>query len=80
MPKSKEVEPTFEALASELESIVARLEAGNLPLDESLTLFQRGMEIAALCSQMLDKAELRIKELVPQNGGDPAVQDFDGEL
>ncbi len=79
MPKSKDKEPSFEALASELESIVARLEAGNLALDESLALFQRGMEIAALCSQMLDKAELRIKELVPQNNGDLAIQDFDGD-
>ncbi len=78
--KSKDKEQSFEALYSELEATVAKLEAGDLSLDESLALFRRGMELAGKCSEMLDKAELRIKELVPQANGELGVQDFDGEL
>ena len=67
MPKSKE-QPSFEQLFSELESTVAKLEAGDLSLDESLALYQRGMELAKKCGDLLDTAELRVRELMPQVG------------
>ncbi|MBI5032349.1 MAG: exodeoxyribonuclease VII small subunit [Chloroflexi bacterium] len=73
MPKSKDKSESFENLFSELESTVAKLEAGDLSLDESLALFQRGMELAKKCGAMLDAAELRIKQLVPQ--GDQVVME-----
>ncbi len=81
MPKSKEKEPSpsFEELSGELESIVTKLEAGDLSLDESLALFERGMELAKKCTEMLDKAELRIKELVPQANGELGAKDFEQE-
>ena len=78
MPKSKEKAESFENLFSELESTVAKLEAGDLSLDESLALFQRGMELAKKCGELLDHAELRIKELVPR-GDELAAEDFDEE-
>ncbi len=81
MPKSKDKEqsgPSFEELSGELESIVAKLEAGDLSLDESLALFQRGTELAKKCTEMLDKAELRIKELAPQANGELRTKDFEG--
>ncbi len=65
MAKTKE--PSFEQIFTELEQTVAKLEAGELSLDESLALFQRGMELAKKCAGMLDQAELRVKELVPSN-------------
>ncbi len=71
MPKSKDKSESFENLFAELESTVAKLEAGDLSLDESLALFQRGMELAKKCGVMLDAAELRIKQLVPQ--GDQVI-------
>ncbi len=77
MPKQKE--QSFESLFSELESIVAKLEGGELALDESLELFQRGMALAKKCSDMLDRAELRVKELAPQ-AGDARVEDEDEEF
>ncbi len=80
MTKPKEKEASFESLFTELEATVSKLEAGDLSLDESLALFRRGMELAGKCSEMLDKAELRIKELVPQADGQLGIQDFDGEL
>ena len=73
MPKTKDKPESFENLFSELESIVAKLEAGDLSLDESLALFQRGMELSKKCGAMLDSAELRIKQLVPH--GDQVVEE-----
>ena len=73
---SKRQDPPFEQLFSELESVVAKLEAGDLSLDESLALFQRGMELSKKCTEMLEKAELRIKELVPQANGELGIEDF----
>ena len=78
MPKSKDKSESFENLFSELESTVAKLEAGDLSLDESLALFQRGMELAKKCGAMLDTAELRIKQLVPQ-GGQVVMEDVEEE-
>ena len=69
MPKQKEKsqDESFEQLFSELEAVVAKLEAGDLSLDESLALFQRGTELAKKCAEMLDRAELRVRELAPQD-------------
>lgn len=78
MPKSKDKPESFENLFSELESIVAKLEAGDLSLDDSLALFQRGMELSKKCGAMLDQAELRIKQLVP-HGDQVDVEDYNEE-
>lgn len=56
---------TYEQALLELEGVVSRLEAGGIPLEESLALFERGQELAAHCSARLDHAELRIKQLAP---------------
>jgi exodeoxyribonuclease VII small subunit len=78
MPKQKDKSESFENLYAELESTIARLEAGDLSLDESLALFQRGMELAKKCGTMLDAAELRIKQLVPQ-GDQVEIEDMEEE-
>lgn len=78
MPKK---EPSFEELFQELEAAVDRLEAGNLPLDQALALYERGMELAKKCSAQLDRAELRIKELAPtfgETGQDELLFEEDG--
>jgi exodeoxyribonuclease VII small subunit len=54
---------TFEAALQELETIVARLEAGNLTLDESLALFERGQKLAHRCDTQLNEASLRVEQL-----------------
>ena len=56
-------ERSFEALQRELDEIVARLERGDVALDEALALWQRGEELARACVERLDRAELRIEEL-----------------
>ncbi len=57
-------EPTFEEAQRELESIVQRLEAGQVPLDDAIALWERGEELYRLCRTRLDAAEGRIEELV----------------
>ena len=77
--KPAESTESFEQFFRELEATVAKLEAGDLSLDESLALFQRGMELSKKCGELLDRAELRIKELVPQANGELDVEDFEEE-
>ncbi len=62
----KEIEAlSFEEALQELEGLVARLEAGELTLDESLTLFERGQKLAERCNKQLNQATLRIEQLTP---------------
>ena len=61
---------TFEEIFNELEATVSKLESGNLTLDESLELYERGMQLARHCEEQLDRAELRIKELAPAAAGE----------
>ena len=56
---------TFEQAYIELEETVQKLEAGNLALEEAITLYQRGMALTQYCNQQLDTAELRVKTLTP---------------
>ena len=56
-------ELTFEQALIELEEIVAKLEAGDLTLEESLALFERGQKLANRCNLQLDEATLRIEQL-----------------
>jgi exodeoxyribonuclease VII small subunit len=64
---------SFEQAYGELEETVQKLEAGNLPLEEALSLYQRGMALATYCNLQLDQAELRIKILIPSG----ELVDFD---
>ena len=61
---TKEItELSFEQSLLELEETVAKLEAGDLTLEESLALFERGQKLAAYCNELLDKASLRVEQL-----------------
>ena len=67
MPKkASPSEPTFEQAFKELEAILAKLESGELSLDESLALFERGQALAKQCGALLDAAELKVKQLSPE--------------
>ncbi len=69
MKKNDEGSFDFEKAVVELEGIVKQLESGNLPLEESLKLFERGVELARGCKSRLDAAELRIARLVKDKDG-----------
>jgi exodeoxyribonuclease VII small subunit len=59
---------TFEAALKELEAIVARLEQGQVDLEDSIALYERGQALKAHCESKLKSAESRLEKLV-QNGG-----------
>ena len=56
-------ELTFETALRELEETVARMESGEMTLDEALALFERGQQLADYCNQQLDQAVLRVEQL-----------------
>jgi exodeoxyribonuclease VII small subunit len=61
-PKKTE-ELTYEAAFTELETIVAALEGESRPLDESIGLYERGQALARRCASLLEKAELKVRQL-----------------
>ncbi len=60
---------TFEEQMSALEGVVERLEHGELPLEESIRLFEEGMRLTAACRKELDAAEGRLQVLSARPGG-----------
>lgn len=53
----------FETALTQLESLVAKMESGTLPLDESLAVYEKGVELARICQRRLDHAEQQVKVL-----------------
>jgi len=66
----------FEAAMRDLEEIVERLERGDLPLEESLAAFERGVLLTRSCQSALKEAEQKV-EILLQKAGEPTVENFD---
>ncbi|MEL7445699.1 MAG: exodeoxyribonuclease VII small subunit [Pseudomonadota bacterium] len=64
-------EMSFEQALSALEAIVQQLERGDVPLDESITLYERGEKLRAACQKRLDAAQERIEKIVTDRNGQP---------
>jgi exodeoxyribonuclease VII small subunit len=60
--------PKFEECLQRLEKIVQELEKGEVPLEQSLTLFEEGMQLSATCRKELEQAEGKVEILLKQNG------------
>jgi exodeoxyribonuclease VII small subunit len=69
-----EKQKTFEANLQELERIVRNLENGDLPLEESLKLFEDGVKLSRECQERLNQAERRIEVLMKDTDGNPALE------
>lgn len=65
---AEEKSVSFEAAMEKLEEIVARLENGDVPLEQAIDLFQEGMKLSQLCNQKLEQVERKIEMLVEENG------------
>jgi len=61
-------EMTFEQAMEALETIVARLEGGDVPLEQAIELYQEGMRLAKLCSDKLEHFERKIEMLAEEGG------------
>ncbi len=68
--------PSFEECLKRLETIVAQLERSDLPLEESIQLFEEGMRISESCRKQLDEAEGKIEMLV-KKGGKTTTEPFE---
>jgi exodeoxyribonuclease VII small subunit len=62
----------FESAIAELEAIVKRLEGGELPLEQSLELFERGVQLSRFCHSKLEEAERRVELLTERGEVKPA--------
>ncbi len=63
---------SFEEALSALEAIVQQLERGDVPLDQSITLYERGEKLRAACQKRLDAAQSRIEKIVTGANGAPS--------
>jgi exodeoxyribonuclease VII small subunit len=77
MPRATSNE--FEKAFAELEQIVKRLESEELPLDESLELFEKGIRLSRLCNSKLEEVEKKIELILADSKGQPTTQPFEGE-
>ena len=66
MPAKKSV--NLEKALGELEQLVEEMEQGNLSLEESLKRFEKGIALTSDCQEALQKAELKVQELIEKNG------------
>lgn len=65
---------TFEAALAELEGIISKLEAGDVPLEESITLYERGAALKTHCESKLKTAREKIEKIVLDGDGQPMAE------
>lgn len=75
MPDGAEISSlTFEQALAELERIVAQLESGQAPLEESIALYERGAQLKAHCESRLEQARLKVEKIVVGPSGAVATE------
>jgi exodeoxyribonuclease VII small subunit len=70
---------TFEESLKQLEKIVDQLERGDLPLEESVRLFEEGVRLSTSCKQELDTAEGKVQILMKERDGGMRAEPFPGK-
>jgi len=68
---------SFEDALKELEGIVQRLERGDAPLEESITIYQRGAALKAHCDAKLKDAQMKVEKIVLDGSGKASTENFD---
>jgi exodeoxyribonuclease VII small subunit len=71
--------PSFEESLKKLESIVSKLEKGDLSLEESLKLFEEGVDLSATCKKELEEAEGKVEMLIKRRDGTFKTEPFPTE-
>lgn len=67
---------TFEESMVRLEQIVRAMERGDVPLEESLKLFQEGTDLVRSCGKLLDDAQLQVNKIMTAADGSPVEEEF----
>lgn len=75
----KKKELSFEDSLKKLEEITSKMGEQSLPLEESLKLFQEGMELSTICNKKLDEAEKKINVVLKNSDGNLIETDFEPE-
>ncbi len=70
---------TFEESMQRLEQIVRTMERGEVPLEESIRLFQEGTELARNCGKLLEDAQLQVSKIMVSPDGSPTEEEFRDE-
>jgi len=70
---------SFEKALKRLEEIVNKLESGDLPLDESLKIFEEGVKLSRFCAKKLDEAERKVEVLLKNEKGKFTTKPFSEE-
>ena len=78
MAKKTPQEPDFEAALQELETLVEKMEQGELSLEDSLSHFERGVKLSRTCQQALKAAEQKVEILMQKNAREEIIP-FDSE-
>lgn len=68
---------SFEEALEELETIVEKLEAGDAPLEQSITIYQRGAQLKSHCEAKLKNAQLKVEKIVLDGQGNAGTAPFD---
>ncbi len=68
---------SFELSMARLEEIVARMERGDVPLEQALSLFEEGTTLVSHCTKLLDEAELKVLKLSKGSDGEPVESEFE---
>lgn len=68
---------SFEENMKRLETIVRSMERGDVPLEESLKLFQEGVELVRSCGKLLDDAQLQVKTITAASDGKPMEEELE---
>lgn len=76
MPEPNDQPQSFESCLEALEKVVDELESGELPLERSLDLFEKGMRLSETCRKQLEDAETRVEVLV-KKGGQMSAEPFE---
>jgi len=76
--KRSQKTPDFETALAELETLVEKMEQGDLSLDESLKQFERGVQLTRSCQQALKEAEQKVQILLEKDG-QPLLETFDSD-
>ncbi|HXE74386.1 MAG TPA: exodeoxyribonuclease VII small subunit [Candidatus Xenobia bacterium] len=69
--------PSFETSLHRLEQIVKKLEAGDLPLDDAMKLFEEGIQISQQCQKQLEEAENKVEILLKKADGKVVARKFE---
>ena len=79
MPEANKSEMAFEEAMKELEEVIGKLEGGDVPLEDSIKLYERGAELKKICEVKLQEAEAKVNSITLDKDGNSLGNSSEGE-